>query len=213
MRTVKCKNTKGYKLTEGKDYEISARRSGYVYLINDNGVNAKYAEELFEAVEGSNTRTARPVPTPVVPPRRTERDVINSIVSTSDAITFTDIDNRLRTINNGTGGHGTNISCGIAQISGIDGIIEQINALFDGADEDYIPTRKALMKAAIQNFAINRYPNAMVLVSTTTDSDEDLLTVLDEMASGNNGITTSSRRNRNSRNMIKLWVFYTNQDS
>lgn len=211
MRTVKCKNTKGYKLTEGKDYEISARRSGYVYLINDNGVSAKYAEELFETVEGSNTRTARPVPTPI-PPRRTERDVINSIAGTRGSITFMDINNVLRTINNNMSGTGTNISCGIAQVSGIDGLMEQISNQFSDLDQDYLPTQKALMKAAIQHFVINPNPNAMVLVSTTEDSDEDLLAVLDLMASGESGITTSSRRNRNSGNNIKLWVFYTNDD-
>lgn len=212
MRTVKCKNTKGYKLTEGKDYEISARRSGYVYLINDNGVSAKYAEELFEAVEGSTTRRTI-TQTPPPPPRRTERDVINSIIATPSRISFVDIENNSHTIENPMSGNGTNISCGIAQVSGIDTLIGSINEEFDDSNEDYIPTRKALMKASIQNFVINPYPNAMVLVSTTEDSDEDLLTVLDEMASGDNGVTTSSRRNRNSRNMIKLWVFYTNQDS
>jgi hypothetical protein len=207
---VRCDNPKSYALTEGTEYDVVKREEGYYFVVNDEGKTARYVEGLFTATQtrpGPQPRTveaARPA-APAAPPRRTTRNVHDSITVVGNTIRFTDLAGREQVINNVFTLQGSNISCGVGQITNLNGMIREINGKFNLRDDDFVETRKLLMTRAIDAF-IKASVNAMVVASTTSDVDEDLLRALDACAA----FSSEVRRNPNSGHNIKTWVFYCN---
>lgn len=210
MATVTCTNAKDYKLTVGQAYDLVKETSDYFYVVNDGGTTAKYVRELFQRGPGRVANAPAPQPAvarPVVPPpppRRTSRNVIASMRGTVGSVTFNDINNRTVIFNNPFDYESTEISCGVSQVSGLNTLLSRIDTSFNDED-DYLEEKKALLRIALTNFLIERNGVAMYLLSTNLNGQEpELIAVMDEVA----GVASEVKRNPNSGNNIKTWIFY-----
>lgn len=210
MATVTCTNAKDYKLTVGRQYDITKETTDYFYIVNDAGTAAKYVRELFQRGPGrvANAPVPQPAaPRPVAPPpppRRTSRDVIASMRGSNANVTFNDINNRQRILQNPFSYNDTEISCGVRQVSNLNVLFERVENAFDD-DDDYLEEKKALLRIALTNFLIERDGVAMYLLSTNLNGQEpEMIEVMDEVA----GVTSEVKRNPNSGNDIKTWIFY-----
>jgi len=199
MKEIKCVKTNGYKLTVDNVYEVIKSEDDYYFLINDNGKTVRYGKSLFEEVEDEVLVVAEPI-------KRTEQDMIDSIVYIGDNITYRDLNDNEVVIDNVMSNSDTEISCGISQIYNIDNQIEEITDNLP-EDDDYLNLRKALITAVIKGFAIDDKHKTMWLMSTAIEkhTEEDLAT-FDELA----GTVSQDKVNPNSHNVIRMWVFYTN---
>ena len=200
-----CINPKNYKLTQGKIYEILDEEDGYFLLVNDSNKTVRYYSDLFDDIEEVIEEVAPPPP-----PARTEADVISSLnVTCGDqrcTVTYVDLNNQTVYFQTSTIGiSGTEISCGIRQISGINNILSSIDNNVSTADDDLLELRKEIVKRVISLLIhYNRGNTRWMLMSTNSDDCyEDYFDVFDSLAQTNLGWET----NPNSGNEIKLWVF------
>lgn len=200
-----CTNPKNYKLTQGKIYEILDEEDGYFLLVNDSNKTVRYYSDLFDDVEETVEEVAPP-PSPA----RTEADVISSLNVTCGGqrctVTYVDLNNQTVNFQTSTIGiTGTEISCGIRQISGINDILLSIDNNVSTEDDDLLELRKEIVKRVISLFIRhNRGNTRWMLMSTNYDGAfEDYFDVLDSLAQTNLGW----ENNPNSGNGIKLWVF------
>ena len=200
-----CTNPKNYKLTQGKVYEILDEEDGYFLLINDSNKTVRYYSDLFDDVEEAVEEVAPPTP-----PARTEADVISSLnVTSSDqrcSVTYVDLNNQ--TVNFQTSTieiSGTDISCGIRQMHGINNILLSIDNNVSTTDDDLLELKKEILKRVISLLINrNRGNTRWMLMSTNNNSSfEDYFEVFDSLAQTNLGW----ENNPNSGNEIKLWVF------
>lgn len=204
MKKIKCIDNNGYNITVGNEYNLIQESQDFYFLVNDNQKTVKYGKALFELIDDE-----QPIPVQAPEPvKLTEQQMIDSIVYSNGVISFKDTDNETITIENDhLDFNGDSlISCGIEQVTDLDLLIDQVNDACDDLDDDYIDLRKAIFRKIIQDQVINNNSRAMRIMSTTSNKDEDLLPVLDELA----GWTSASVNNPNSGNNIKMWVFYTN---
>ena len=200
-----CINPKNYKLTQGKVYEILDEEDGYFLLVNDSNKTVRYYSDLFGDVEEAVEEVAPPTP-----PARTEADVISSLNVTCAGqrctVTYVDLNNQSVGFQTSTIGiSGTDISCGIRQISGINDILYCIDNNVNTNEDDLLELRKEILKRVISLLINrNRGNTRWMLMSTNNDvSYEDYFEVFDSLAQTNLGWET----NPNSENEIKLWVF------
>ncbi len=200
-----CTNPKNYKLTQGKVYEILDEEDGYFLLVNDSNKTVRYYSDLFSDAEETEQQVAPPPP-----PARTEADVISSLNVTSSgqrcSVTYVDLNNQTVTFQTSTIGiSGTDISCGIRQISGINDILYCIDNNVNTNEDDLLELRKEILKRVI-SLLINRNRGNtrwMLMSTNNDDSYEDYFEVFDSLAQTNLGW----ENNPNSENEIKLWVF------
>ena len=203
-----CTNPKNYKLTQGKVYEILDEEDGYFLLVNDSNKTVRYYSDLFDDVEESNETVEAFTPPPPPPPARTEADVISSLNCGGQRCTVTYVDLNNQTVNFQTstiGISGTDISCGIRQISGINDILYCIDNNVNTNEDDLLELRKEILKRVI-SLLINRNRGNtrwMLMSTNNDDSYEDYFEVFDSLAQTNLGW----ENNPNSGNEIKLWVF------
>ena len=200
-----CINPKNYKLTQGKVYEILDEEDGYFLLVNDSNKTVRYYSDLFGDVEEAVEEVAPPTP-----PARTEADVISSLNVTCAGqrctVTYVDLNNQSVGFQTSTIGiSGTDISCGIRQISGINDILYCIDNNVNTNEDDLLELRKEILKRVISLLINrNRGNTRWMLMSTNNDvSYEDYFEVFDSLAQTNLGW----ENNPNSENEIKLWVF------
>lgn len=208
MEKLICADSKGYNLTEGKEYEIVKSEKNFIFIENDNGKAARYLKELFKDI------IVEPEPIPV--PVRTEQDCINSIeVINSNRLKYRNLNNEeiFLNFNYLFSELGNDFSCGIRKITGINdairNIIEVLEEDIESSGEDLIDLQKELFKKSLRNY-LNSCTGefAMFLLSTNiTGNDEDLISVLDEISH----FKTDPVLNPNSNNQIKMWGFYKNQ--
>ena len=200
-----CINPKNYKLTQGKVYEILDEEDGYYLLVNDSNKTVRYYSDLFDDIEEAVEEAAPPPP-----PARTEADVISSLNVTCAGqrctVTYVDLNNQTVTFQTSTIGiNGTNISCGIRQMSNINNILSSIDNNVSTDEDDLLELRKEIVKRVISLIIhYNRGNTRWMLMSTNNDdSYEDYFDVFDSLAQTNLGW----ENNPNSGNDIKLWVF------
>ena len=202
-----CTNPKNYKLTQGKVYEILDEEDGYFLLVNDSNKTVRYYSDLFDDLEQVNELIEEVAPPP---PARTEADVISSLNVTCSGqrctVTYVDLNNQ--TVNfqtNTIGISGTDISCGIHQMRGINDILSSIDNNVSTDEDDLLELRKEIVKRVISLLIrYNRGNSRWMLMSTNNDdSYEDYFDVFDSLAQTNLGW----ENNPNSGNEIKLWVF------
>ena len=200
-----CTNPKNYKLTQGKVYEILDEEDGYFLLVNDSNKTVRYYSDLFGDVEEAVEEVAPPPP-----PARTEADVISSLNVTCNGqrctVTYVDLNNQPVTFQTTTVGiAGTDISCGIRQISGINDILSSIDNNVNTDEDDLLELKKEIVNRVISLLINrNRGNTRWMIMSTNNDSSfEDYFDVFDSLAQTNLGWET----NPNSGNEIKLWVF------
>lgn len=200
-----CTNPKNYKLTQGKVYEILDEEDGYFLLVNDSNKTVRYYSDLFDDVEVVET-----IAPPPPPPARTEADVISSLNVTPNnvrcTVTYVDLNNQTVTFQtNSIEISGTDISCGIRQMSGINDVLASIDSNVSTTDDDLLELRKEIVKR-VMSLLINRNRgnSRWMLISTNSNSIyEDYFDVFDSLAQTNLGW----ENNPNSGNEIKLWVF------
>ena len=200
-----CTNPKNYKLTQGKVYEILDEEDGYFLLVNDSNKTVRYYSDLFDDVEEAVEEVAPPPP-----PARTEADVISSLNVIANnvrcTVTYVDLNNQTVTFQTNTiGVSGTDISCGIRQMSGINDVLASIDGNVSTTDDDLLELRKEIVKR-VMSLLINRNRgnSRWMLISTNSNSIyEDYFEVFDSLAQTNLGWEV----NPNSGNDIKLWVF------
>lgn len=200
-----CTNTGGYRLTQGRDYEVIKAEKGYIFIENDNGTIARYDRKYFDVEEPVQRR--RTVAPPPPPPPRTSRDVIGSIQIEGNVLSFIDINNENKSFENPLviSPTGMNISCGTGEMSGVNSLCNSINRLFNSEDGDFIDEKLAILRKCIQTWILENRSKAMWLCSTgVTQIDGDYLRVFDEMS----GTRSEVKRNPNSGNDIKIWIFY-----
>lgn len=200
-----CTNPKNYKLTQGKIYEILDEEDGYFLLVNDSNKTVRYYSDLFDDVEEAVEEVAPPPP-----PARTEADVISSLNVTCDnsrcTVTYVDLNNQTVTFQTYTIGiSGIDISCGIRQMYGINGILSSIDDNIDINDDDLLELRKEIVKRVTSLFIRNHRDNTRWMLMSTNSNElyEDYFEVFDSLAQTNLGW----ENNPNSGNDIKLWVF------
>ena len=200
-----CINPKNYKLTQGKVYEILDEEDGYYLLVNDSNKTVRYYSDLFDDIEEAVEEVAPPPP-----PARTEADVISSLNVTCNGqrctVTYVDLNNQPVTFQTTTVGiAGTDISCGIRQISGINDILSSIDNNVNTDEDDLLELRKEIVKRVI-SLLINRNRGNtrwMLMSTNNNESYEDYFEVIDSLTQANLGW----ENNPNSENDIKLWVF------
>lgn len=203
MRII-CTQNEDYKLTVGKVYEAEDSSRDFYKLLNDNNIGVRYHKRLFDVVPEEEA-----VPEVQAPPARTEQDMISSITFERGNVNYTDLENNVIVISNCFTRFDSNISCGVKSYNGINNQIQRINEKFDFDQDDFIEIRKALFKACIENYTRHPTSDAFRLFSTNVSgedngflADEDMLSVLDEMANA----VSESRENPNSGRSIKVWV-------
>lgn len=200
MKEIKCIENNGYNITVGNVYLLLQESQDFYFVVNDNNKTVKYSKQMFELVEEEAPQVIEPV-------KRTEQDMIDSIVWNNNSVRFNDLDNNVVNVNNAFSDYGTEASCGIKAIDGLDATLQYINAAVP-EDDDYLELRKAIFKIILKNRIIYKYAGdncAMRILSTTANQDSDMLSVLDEMAN----MVSEVKNNPNSGNDIKMWVFYT----
>ncbi len=194
MDKIKCVEDKGYKITTDKEYDIVKQDRDYYFIENDNQKVARYRKSLFEEVRAA--------------PVRTERNMIESITWDEETrrVSFINMNLQPIRIDANLTHNTTSISCGVHQVSAIDGVCAAI-AHAVTVDNDYINLQKALLARILQEDLINRHTTtAMYLMSTAVDNiGEDMISTIESIAS----VTSEVRRNPNSGNNIKTWIFYT----
>ena len=203
-----CINPKNYKLTQGKVYEILDEEDGYFLLVNDSNKTVRYYSDLFGDVEEDTEPVEEVAPPP--PPARTEADVISSLNVTCNGqrctVTYVDLNNQSVGFQTSTIGiSGTDISCGIRQISGINDVLSTIDNNVNTDEDDLLELRKEIVKRVI-SLLINRNRGNtrwMLMSTNNNESYEDYFEVIDSLAQTNLGW----ENNPNSGNEIKLWVF------
>ena len=200
-----CINPKNYKLTQGKVYEILDEEDGYYLLVNDSNKTVRYYSDLFDDVEEAVEEVAPPPP-----PARTEADVISSLNVTCAGqrctVTYVDLNNQTVTFQTSTIGiNGTNISCGIRQMSNINNILSSIDNNVSTDEDDLLELRKEIVKRVTSLFIRDLRGNTRWMLMSTNNDDifEDYFDVFDSLAQTNLGW----ENNPNSGNDIKLWVF------
>lgn len=204
-----CINPKNYKLTQGNEYEILQQEDGYYLLVNDSNKTVRYYSDLFDDVEESN-ETVEAFTPPPPPPARTEVDVINSLNVIANnlrcTVTYVDLNNQTVTFQtNSIEISGTDISCGIHQMSGINDVLASIDSNVNTTEDDLLELRKEIVKR-VMSLLINRNRgnSRWMLISTNNNNlYEDYFEVFDSLAQTNLGW----ENNPNSGNEIKLWVF------
>lgn len=202
MKKIKCINNNGYNVTIGNEYNLIQESQDFYFLVNDNQKTVKYGKTLFEIVGEEQA-----VPVAAEPVKLTEQQMIDSITYNNGTITFKNTDDEVIDIDTEVlSFEDTEISCGIGQSYNLDTLIDLINDSCDNLDDDYIGLRKALFKEAITTEVLDHTSKAIIIMSTTSDKDEDLLPVLNELAAW----TSNSVNNPNSGNNITMWAFYTN---
>ena len=202
-----CTNPKNYKLTQGKIYEILDEEDGYFLLVNDSNKTVRYYSDLFDdviAIPDEETIA------PPAPPARTEADVISSLNVTHSNyrcnVTYVDLNNQPVTFQTSTIGiSGTDISCGIRQMSNINDILSSIDNNVSTADDDLLELKKEIVKRVISLLINRNRGNSRWMIMSTNNDDtfEDYFEVFDSLAQTNLGWEV----NLNSGNEIKLWVF------
>ena len=178
-----CINPKNYKLTQGKVYEILDEEDGYFLLVNDSNKTVRYYSDLFGDVEEAVEEVAPPPP-----PARTETDVISSLNVTYNhqrcTVTYVDLNNQTVNFQTSTIGiSGTDISCGIRQISGINDILYCIDNNVNTNEDDLLELRKEILKRVI-SLLINRNRGNtrwMLMSTNNDDSYEDYFEVIDSL--------------------------------
>lgn len=200
-----CINPKNYKLTQGNEYEILQQEDGYYLIVNDSNKTVRYYSDLFGDIEEAVEEVAPPPP-----PARTEADVISSLNVTCSGqrctVTYVDLNNQTVNFQTSTIGiFGTEISCGIRQISGINDILLSIDNNVSTTDDDLLELRKEIVKRVISLLINRNRGNTRWMLMSTNNDDifEDYFDVFDSLAQTNLGW----ENNPNSGNDIKLWVF------
>jgi hypothetical protein len=204
MTQIRCLSTGGYKLTEGKPYEVLQEEKGYYIIKNDNNKVQRYSSGFFEVIEEEVQLPPEPAP------KKTENQLIQSIEIFDDQVSFIDFNNNRITINNNFGsGVRMDASCGIGDVTGLINMCNRINSKLQGEDyedDDYLNLRKALLKACINQYILEKAENrAAYIVSTYIGSiDECYEQLLNELSN----LTSEILNNPNSRRSIKFWTFY-----
>ena len=183
-QTVVCTNPKGFKLTKGKEYETTCKRSGYYYLTNDIKKSVKYSTDLFKEVVKPVEKKKDDIPT-----------ILSSMRTNNDTYIFTKDDSRL-TINSGLSYSSTHISCGVAQISHINTLAGSINRLDLTVEE-----KRSIFLHILKNY-MSQHTMGIYLFSTNSSDNEymEVISALDEL------ITPTEANNPNSGNNIKVWA-------
>ena len=188
-----CTNPKNYKLTQGKVYEILDEEDGYFLLVNDSNKTVRYYSDLFGDIEEAVEEVAPPPP-----PARTEADVISSLNVTCNGqrctVTYVDLNNQSIGFQTSTIEiSGTNISCGIRQISGINDILYCIDNNVNTDEDDLLELKKEIVNRVISLLINrNRGNTKWMIMSTNNDSSfEDYFDVFDSLAKKNLGWETN----------------------
>lgn len=203
MSTVKVVNPKHFALTKGKEYDVLSTEGRQVSIVNDNNVTSSYWLSLF--AEGKKDKeVAEPEPVVVIP---TADVILATLIVSTTEINFTVNGSNYNTLNI-LGDSGTQISCGIRQISNVNAFIDVITEYIESELEELpAATRNEVVMAIFRKVILAQMQNVtavgMFLVSTNTNYSEfaRIDTILTEFT-----VASYTRENPNSGNEIKIWV-------
>jgi hypothetical protein len=247
MKKIRCKKLGNViSISLNSEYEVVNESETRYSLINDKGVQKNYCKSLFDEVVDEvvvpqraprQPRRVEPVPVPVrVIPQVEELNIVTNIHESSDNdnlnfqidVTFLPgfvYSKRINELNI----EGTNISCGVSKIYGIDYFKNSIRIL-NNELQGYIQNNREnfilsedfnldevmsdIIKALVQDM-ISYFQDedadvkaGILILSTTSDSINELPMLkeaLDEVS------TVVETRNPNSGNIITMWTIVVNE--
>lgn len=217
MYTCSKKKPAFKNLTVGKEYE-GIEDGEMVVVVNDIGARARYSKEYFTGTVEAAPRRGRPraaeaavvAPPPPPPPPPTLEQYVSIDINRDGARINARVLARPR--NNFVLGivelriDGSNISCGIFQVSGINGssnLIREISRTIPAEVTGNTPEALASMiMSAMFAYIKIQQPAAYYLLSNNLNDETD---VVAEWLN-QNAISTCTDGNPNSGNEISLWV-------
>lgn len=249
MKKIRCKKLGNViSISLNSEYEVVNESETRYSLVNDKGVQKNYCKSLFDEVVEEvvvpqraprQPRRVEPIPVPVpvrVIPQVEELNIVTNIHEDSDEdhivfqidVTFLPGFVYSKRINE-LAIEGTNISCGVSQIYGIDGFKSAIRILKNelqayiqnnrenftlsedfNLDEIMSDITKALVQDMISYFQDEDgdVKAGILILSTTSNSINELPILkeaLDEVS------TVVETRNPNSGNTITMWTIVVNE--
>jgi len=213
---IKCTNKKEFKnLTLDKEFELVNEEGNFYYIINDAELETRYSKELFTVIPETIDFNMNNV-----------RILVQAGITNNRTVTIHyDINGTLNLVMNFTVGgmsvNGTNISCGIHQLSGLNHICSNL-----------IEKRLDLERAFVRLNVINVQPVNILHILTnlifkeyiekTVEATSTKFFLLSTNVTNNNyfenenysfesvldelSCTVEEGRNPNSGNQIKLWT-------
>jgi hypothetical protein len=187
---LKCVNrpTKFKNLTRDKEYDAILEGDNYV-VTNDIGLRAKYAARYFA----------------IIP---TEVPLLTAVSSLSFARDGNEVMIACNDIEESIVIHNATNSCGIYEASGLGGIMNFVDDVYDHLDENVVGTRAQLFThilISLLGYIRENYPLAFI---TFTDNlnhpqeEAEYMNIMNTIA-----VTFAEGVNRNSGNAIRLWIF------
>lgn len=206
MSTATFIGGKAFKnLTTNQTYPVILKDGDYLFVRNNKDSVQKYHQKYFNNIM---IPTTVPVAPPVLAPL-TEQEMIDSISVNGDNVTFKSPNRTELTFNISNFLHtaGTQISCGIYQLYGINDLSNEILNLLEGNgfEDDYDELYKALIRKSLSYEVVTYLLEeefALTLISSNSLGTELLVDALDSISI----TTTNWVNNPNSSNNIKLWV-------
>lgn len=193
-KEVTCVDRKTYRLTVGNTYTVKeSKRKGFYDLENDAGREVSYATDLFQDV----------------PEESTTDQIIESITASADP------EARELQIQYNNGGQqqtvnlngllsvsGTNISCGISQVYGLNGLTSALSRQFQD-HEDAQRIREAMFACALETWMRAMDETGFIILST--NQNDDNFSIASEYLNSVSANTISTV-NPNSDNTIVMWT-------
>jgi hypothetical protein len=195
---VKCINVRNFRnLTLNQEYEVVEQSVDFYHIINNNGAEARYSKDYFEAVDEEIAEEARPV---------VELHVEDEVGVVENDITFKiDIENSFHIITISLNGE-IKVKLYCIEVAGNCGTwsVSGINSVMDTFGHDLF----ADVMDRLMEFLTDETSKGCIVFSTNTSENEDVVEWLDRQCSGN----TSEFYNPNSSNDVAIWWFLINQD-
>tara|TARA_R110000822_G_scaffold302649_2_gene426965 strand:+ start:17514 stop:18143 length:630 start_codon:yes stop_codon:yes gene_type:complete len=202
MAKVIVGNPKGFALTQNKVYDVIEREGRKITIVNDNNITTSYYASVFKNEGKEVVKAAPKVPT--------VDEIIETVVIDlgQGAITFS-ISGAQFVVNNTLGNAGTNISCGIRQIFGINTFYDVFTEFLENEAAQLPAALRAQLVDALFKESVERLmqnvETQVGLFTASTNTNYNEFTRIDNVLTPMT-VANHTRINPNSGNEIKLWV-------
>jgi hypothetical protein len=200
MKTVRCISPKNYRLTRGTEYQtLQEDDNAETYtLVNNSGLTRNYRASLFEDVVEELS----------------DEEIISSIgINEDNDITLENRGGETIVIDSLSLGIGrTPISCGIFQLTNVNGTIDRINQVIDARfPQESADFRTELKEEVFRKYVIRMTQGfAFLSLVISTNNNHPTFSLIEESL-GDLSSYTHTGGNPNSGNNITFW-YITKED-